>query len=76
MNGLDRPRVTTDIDSAVADGENASDRRQTRSTPATYSVSETFTLAGSADDYASELACFNDNGAGTGGVADDGDQER
>ena len=61
----------TNIDSAVADGENASTDANTVDT-GDYSVSETFTPAGSADDYASELACFNDNGAGTGGVADDG----
>ena len=44
----------TNIDSAVADGENASTDANTVDT-GDYSVSETFTLAGSADDYASEL---------------------
>jgi hypothetical protein len=35
----------------------------------TYYVSESVT---NASDYTSSLACFNDNGAGTGGIADDG----
>jgi hypothetical protein len=42
---------------------------QRRLDTGTYYVSESVT---NASDYTSSLACFNDNGAGTGGIADDG----